>query len=306
MSESDPPQPRAFRRHGLGRGLDALLLTADTEAASEQVLVTLDPNIIAPNPEQPRRNFDEAALDSLAESIRLHGLLHPIIVERHGDGHRLVAGERRLRAAQRAGVAAIPAIIRPAGESARQSLELALTENLHRADLNPMEEAAAYARLSDAFGLTHEAIALRVGRNRTVVTGTIRLLSLPAAVQTALAEGRLTAGHGAALLILRDPAEQEALAAYAEASGMTVDQTRARVQLQSAPRRRRTSSQPAVPATVVPDISPDDDAVRRGIEDALGAPVILRRRRRGGEVAILFSSDDDFAALYRRLGGRRL
>ena len=122
---------------------------------------------VAPNPEQPRRAFEPDALAALGESIRLHGLLHPIVVQREGDTYSLVAGERRLRAAQLAGVSSIPAIVRPAAESSRHQLEMALTENLLRTDLNPMEEAAAYARLSDAFGLTHEAIALRLGRSRS-------------------------------------------------------------------------------------------------------------------------------------------
>jgi len=308
VSQTGPQHPRSFRRHGLGRGLDALLLNADVETAADSVLVTLDPNSVAPNPEQPRRYFDEEALDSLAESIRLHGLLHPIIVERTGDGYRLVAGERRLRAAQRAGVASLPAIVRPGGESDRQSLELALTENLQRADLNPMEEAAAYARLSDAFGMTQEAIGLRVGKARGVISGAVRLLTLPAEVQTAVAEGRITAGHARALLALRDPSKQEEMAAYIEASGMSADEAHARVQRFAHPEREAPSraGRGASSPPLIPDISPDDEAVRRGLETALGAPVVLRRRRRGGEVAIGFASNDDLAALYRRLGGPQL
>src|SRR5207302_1628851 len=146
---------------------------------------------VAPNPEQPRRDFDEHGLQALADSMRLHGLLHPIVVQRDGDGYRLFAGERRLRAAQMAGLTAIQAIVRPEAESGRQALELALTENLQRHDLNPMEIASAYARLVDAFGLTHEAIALRLGRSRPLVSNYIRMLNLPASVQKQVAEGRL-------------------------------------------------------------------------------------------------------------------
>lgn len=151
MSEAAPP--RAFRRRGLGRGLDALL-TNEAEAEEGSLLISLDPHAVAPNPEQPRRAFEPDALAALGDSIRLHGLLHPIVVQREGETYILVAGERRLRAAQLAGVSSIPAIVRPAAESSRHQLEMALTENLLRTDLNPMEEAAAYARLSDAFGLT--------------------------------------------------------------------------------------------------------------------------------------------------------
>ncbi len=185
MSDSAPP--RAFRRRGLGRGLEALL-TNEAEAEEGSPLISLDPRTVAPNPEQPRRAFEPDALAALGDSIRLHGLLHPIVVQRDGDSYCLVAGERRLRAAQLAGIASIPAIVRPAAESSRHQLEVALTENLQRTDLNPMEEAAAYARLSDAFGLTHEAIALRLGRSRSGVTNAIRLLDLPAPVQEAVAE----------------------------------------------------------------------------------------------------------------------
>jgi ParB family chromosome partitioning protein len=163
---SELSTPRAFRRRGLGRGLDALLTNEAESKEGESPLISLDPGTVGPNPEQPRRAFEPDALAALGESIRLHGLLHPIVVQREGDTYSLVAGERRLRAAQLAGVSSIPAIVRPAAESSRHQLEMALTENLLRTDLNPMEEAAAYARLSDAFGLTHEAIALRLGRCR--------------------------------------------------------------------------------------------------------------------------------------------
>jgi len=209
---SDATPPRAFRRRGLGRGLDALL-TNEAEAEEGSLLISLDPRTVAPNPEQPRRAFEPDALAALGDSIHLHGLLHPIVVQRDGDSYSLVAGERRLRAAQIAGISSIPAIVRPAAESSRHQLEMALTENLLRTDLNPMEEAAAYARLSDAFGLTHEAIALRLGRSRSGISNAIRLLDLPAPVQEAVADSRLTASHARALLVLPQAADQEAVAA---------------------------------------------------------------------------------------------
>ncbi len=242
---NDELAPRNFRRRGLGRGLEALLSSESEVAAEGPPLINVDPHSVAPNPEQPRRAFDPESLQALGDSIRLHGLLHPIVVQREGDTYRLVAGERRLRAAQLAGVSAIPAIVRPAAESGRQSLEVALTENLVRSDLNPMEEAAAYARLSDAFGLTHEAIALRLGRTRSGVSNAIRLLNLPAPVQEAVAESRLTAGHARALLVLPNASDQEALAAVVIADGLSVRETeqavRDRVRAQqhpgAAPRR---------------------------------------------------------------------
>lgn len=299
MSDSAPP--RAFRRRGLGRGLDALL-TNEAEAGEGSPLISLDPRTVAPNPEQPRRAFDPKALATLGDSIRLHGLLHPIVVQREGDSYSLVAGERRLRAAQLAGVSSIPAIVRPAAESSRHQLEMALTENLLRTDLNPMEEAAAYARLSDAFGLTHEAIALRLGRSRSAISNAIRLLDLPAPVQEAVADSRLTASHARALLVLPMAADQEAVAALVIADGLNVRDTERAVQERltraSAPARTRT------PATTIHEDSPDDVALRRGLEHALGVPVRLQRRKGGGgRIVIDWAEDSDLDALYRKLGG---
>jgi ParB family transcriptional regulator, chromosome partitioning protein len=299
MSDSAPP--RAFRRRGLGRGLEALL-TNEAEAEEGSPLISLDPRTVAPNPEQPRRAFEPDALAALGDSIRLHGLLHPIVVQRDGDSYCLVAGERRLRAAQLAGIASIPAIVRPAAESSRHQLEVALTENLQRTDLNPMEEAAAYARLSDAFGLTHEAIALRLGRSRSGVTNAIRLLDLPAPVQEAVADSRLTASHARALLVLPVAADQEAVAALAIADGLNVRETERAVQERltraSGPARRRA------PVAAAQQPAPDDAALRHGLEQALGVPVRLQRRKGGGGRIVLdWADESDLDALYRTLGG---
>jgi ParB family chromosome partitioning protein len=298
---SDTAPPRAFRRRGLGRGLEALL-TTEVEAEEGSPLVSVDPKTVSPNPEQPRRAFDPDALAALGDSIRLHGLLHPIVVQRDGDSYSLVAGERRLRAAQLVGVSSIPAIVRPAAESSRHQLEMALTENLLRTDLNPMEEAAAYARLSDAFGLTHEAIALRLGRSRSGISNAIRLLDLPAPVQEAVADSRLTASHARALLVLPLPSDQEAVAALVIADGLNVRETEQAVQerltrASAAPRVRTPASEPEV-------ATPDDVALRRGLEHALGVPVRLQRRKGGGgRIVIDWAEDSDLDALYRKLGG---
>ncbi|HEY6470165.1 MAG TPA: ParB/RepB/Spo0J family partition protein [Candidatus Dormibacteraeota bacterium] len=301
MSDDTAP-PRAFRRRGLGRGLEALLSNESEVAAEGPPLVNVDPRSVAPNPEQPRRAFDPESLQALGDSIRLHGLLHPIVVQRDGDAYRLVAGERRLRAAQLAGVSSIPAIVRPAAESGRQSLEVALTENLVRSDLNPMEEAAAYARLSDAFGLTHEAIALRLGRTRSGVSNAIRLLNLPAPVQEAVAESRLSAGHARALLVLPNASDQEALAAVVIADGLSVRETeqlvRERLERETAPARPRPATPEPAPLTS------DDAALRRGLEQALGVSVRLQRRKGGGgRLVIDWAEDADLDALYEKLGG---
>ena len=299
MTDDSAP-PRAFRRRGLGRGLEALLTNeSETEGSP---LIAVDPRTVSPNPEQPRRAFEPEALAALGDSIRLHGLLHPIVVQRDGDSFSLVAGERRLRAAQLAGVSSIPAIVRPAAESGRHQLEMALTENLLRTDLNPMEEAAAYARLSDAFGLTHEAIALRLGRSRSGISNAIRLLDLPAPVQEAVADARLTASHARALLVLPRAADQEALAAAAIAGGLNVRDTERAVQERLTQASRPTRPRAAVQAPQA--AAPDDIALRRGLELALGVPVRLQRRKGGGgRIVIDWSEDADLDALYRKLGG---
>ena len=293
-------------RRGLGRGLDALLASSDPDRATEGTagsgLIEIDPGTVAPNSEQPRQQFTTTALTTLAESIRLHGLLHPIVVERDGDSYRLVAGERRLRAAREAGVASIPAIVRPSTETVREKLELALIENLHREQLNAMEEATAYQRLADVFGLSHDAIALRLGRSRPAVTNTIRLLNLPAPLQEAVAEGRLSAAHGRALLALDDGDAQMRVATRIEAEGLSVRATEQAVQKELESGAHRP---PAGSATAA-GLSPDDEAVRRGLEEALGLPVRLERRRKGGRVVIEFSGDEDLGGLYDRVGGRPL
>ena len=300
---------RSFRRRGLGRGLEALLSPGpEAGEGAEPALVNLDPRTVEPNPEQPRRAFNEEELASLADSIRLHGLLHPIVVQRDDSRYRLVAGERRLRAAQRAGVSAIPAIVRPPAESARHWLEAALTENLQRSDLNPIEEAAAYGRLADTFGLSHEAIAMRLGRSRSAVTNAIRLLSLPASVQEALVEGRLTAGHGRAILAVSGDSAREALARDVMAAGLSVRQTERVVQDRDVSARQHPPTQQGATTATARDhpLSPDDAALLRAIEQAVGMPVHLKRNARGGsQLVIDFADDSDLDAFVRRFGSPR-
>ena len=300
------------RRRGLGRGLDALLTSSahanptDDDEADRITVVDLSVDAIDPNPEQPRLTFDDGRLAELTESIRTHGILQPVVVERDGrGGYRLIVGERRLRAARKAGMATIPALVRPASESDRHNLELALVENLQRAELSPLEEATAFSRLADAFGLTHDAIALRVGRSRASVSNAIRLLGLPPAVHGHLEAGRLTVGHAKALLGLSDAATIERLADRAVEQGLTVRHTEQAVASVLEERRAR----PAAPAvTAAPDHlstsgTAADAALVRALEDTLGTPVRIDRRRRGGRLVIDFFDDDQLDFLYRRLGG---
>ncbi len=202
------------RLGGLGKGLGALIPPG--EAGAEEVvadgprLADLPVDSIRPNPHQPRVHFDESSLAELAASIREIGVLQPVLVRPVEDGFELLAGERRWRAARRAGLVVIPAVVRATDDLG--SVERALVENLHRQDLTPLEEAAAYQQLIEDFGLTHEQVALRVGKSRSAVTNTLRLMSLPPSIQHLLADGRLSAGHARALLGTPDRAFQEQLA----------------------------------------------------------------------------------------------
>lgn len=301
------------RRRGLGRGLDALLTSSarpgHTDSADPGGLdaVELAVDAVDPNPEQPRREFDPDQLAELADSIRTHGVLQPIVVERDGHGgYRLVAGERRLRAARLAGLASIPALVRPAAESARHSLELALVENLQRADLSPLDEATAYARLADTFGLSHDAIALRVARSRPSVSNAIRLLALPAAVQAHLGAARLSAGHARALLALPEP-DAVRLADRVVTEHLSVRATEQAVAAALHPAPAPRPAQPDRSSDTEPAPgSGADGAVARGLEETLGTPVRIERRRRGGRLVIDFFDDDHLDGLYRRLGGQDL
>jgi ParB family transcriptional regulator, chromosome partitioning protein len=211
------------RLGGLGKGLGALIPTGDVgdggpvgEARLEEVPL----DAIVPNRHQPRVHFDEESLAELAASIREIGVLQPVLVRPSGQGYELLAGERRWRAARRAGLSVIPAIIQDTDELG--AVERALVENLHRQDLTPLEEAAAYQQLIEDFDFTHEQVASRVGKSRSAVTNTLRLMSLPASIQHLLADGRLSAGHARALLSTPDRAFQEQLARRASTEGWSV------------------------------------------------------------------------------------
>lgn len=207
------------RRSALGKGLGALI---PSEAASDHgsALLHIPVSAINPNPHQPRENFDEESLSALTASVREVGVLQPILVRRDGEAYELVAGERRWRAARRAGLVTIPALVRTADDVA--SMTQALVENLHREDLNPMEEAAAYQQLIEDFGLTHEDVAARVGRTRASVSNTLRLFQLPPGLQRLVIDGQLSAGHARALLGTPDRAFQEQLARKAVGEGLSV------------------------------------------------------------------------------------
>jgi ParB family chromosome partitioning protein len=219
------------RRSGLGRGLGALIPPEGSDASTSLRQVAV--GSIQPNPNQPRRHFDEEALSSLVASVRALGVLQPVLVREVGDdAYELIAGERRWRAAKRAGLSVIPAVVREADQAA--SLEQAVVENLHRQDLNPLEEAAAYQQLVEDFGYTHDQLAVRVGKSRAAVSNTLRLFQLPPTIQRYVADGQLSAGHARALLATPDRAFQESLARRVIAEGMPVRAVEEAVRAQGA------------------------------------------------------------------------
>ena len=237
------------RRGGLGRGLGALIPPEGAET-STSALREIAVGSVQANANQPRRHFDEEALSSLVASVRELGVLQPVLVRPAGEGlYELIAGERRWRAAKRAGLATIPAVVREVDEVA--SLEQAVVENLHRQDLNPLEEAAAYQQLLEDFEYTHEQLALRVGKSRAAVSNTLRLFQLPPSIQRQVVEGRLSAGHARALLATPDREFQEAMARRVVAEGLSVrnveDAVRAHGQDPPAP-----ATTPPTPSSVAP------------------------------------------------------
>jgi ParB family chromosome partitioning protein len=211
-----------MNRKALGRGLSALI-SEDTPKQENNGLLEIDIDLIQPNPEQPRTRFTDDALDELAQSIRANGIVQPIVVRKKGANYEIVAGERRWRAAQRAGLQKVPSVIKEVSDD--KILELALIENIQRQELNAMEEARAYRKLVDSIGLTQETIADRVGKNRTVITTFLRLLKLPDDIQKLIEEEKLTAGHGRALLMTEDADAQRRIARSVMDMSLSVRET---------------------------------------------------------------------------------
>jgi ParB family chromosome partitioning protein len=280
------------RKRGLGKGLDALIPAGDEFFAPSEGVLQVSPEDIRPNPRQPRTNMDPEGLKELADSIREHGLLQPLIVARAetDEGYLLIAGERRLRAARMVGLPTIPVIVRQADE--RRGLEWALIENLQRTDLNPLEAAAGYRQLADDFGLSHDEIATRIGKSRTTVTNTLRLLKLSPAVRKAVMEGAISEGHARALLALTTAQAQSAALQTIIQRALNVRQTEELVRRLSGERR---------PVRSRSKKSPEETALEDQLRESLGTRVTIKRGKQSGSLVIHFYSDEELNALVDRL-----
>jgi ParB family chromosome partitioning protein len=310
------------RRSGLGKGLSALIPSEST-GESDSPLRVVPISHIRPNSFQPRSHFDEESMGALAASIREVGLLQPVLVrplEDEEDSYELIAGERRWRAARRAGLQTIPVLVQVADDVA--SLEQALVENLHRVDLNALEEAAAYQQLIDEFGLTHEQVATRMGKGRATVTNTLRLLQLPAGAQRALAERTISAGHARALLGTPDRAWQERLVEQVVEEGLTVRALEDLVR-QGGPELRVVPDQPDTPAEPPPARSATSGTTESGgrrpsvrklpepgvleLEDLLSTYLNTRVKvdiqNRRGRLVVEFATLEDLERIYRAMVG---
>ena len=288
------------RRSGLGRGLSSLI-PADFSADSG-VYREIDIKEIVPNRYQPREHFDEETLVSLSRSITEIGVIQPIVVRELEDGqYELIAGERRWRAAKRANLSAIPAIIRTSDDLS--SLETAVVENLHRQDLNPLEEAAAYQQLVEEFGLTQDDVAQRVGRSRSAVANTLRLLHLPPMVQRLLIEGQLSAGHARALLATPDRSEQERLATQIVEEGLTVRQIEEMLREEDATEPAGEDESPA--KQTIPKV-PDAGVLE--LEELLAVRldtrVAVKLGKGPGRLVVDFADVDDLERIYRIIAGQ--
>ena len=290
----------ADKRPALGRGLNALIPSAappapvpppapsvvarDPHRASE-----LDIDLLTPNPRQPRTEMHEPALEELTQSIRANGVIQPILVRLAGDRYEIVAGERRWRAAQRAGLLKVPVVVRDVPDD--RLLQIALIENIQREDLNAIEEANAYRRLNEELGLSQEAIATAVGKDRATIANYLRLLRLPIEVRQHLASGALDMGHARAILALADEAAQRRVARDVIASGLSVRETEALVRQEGTPRTPPPAKK----------VDPNTRAAEEQLRMALGTRVRIIRRGKGGHVEIDFTSEEELQRVFAAL-----
>lgn len=244
---------------------------------------------IVPNPSQPRLHFDESKLTELAESIKVHGILQPLLVTKRGEGYELIAGERRLQAAKRAGLSKVPVVVREAGD--QEKLELAIIENIQRHDLNPIEEAKAYLRLAEEFGLHQDAVAEKMGKSRSTIANTLRLLTLPVEIQRAVMEGRLSEGHAKALLSIENPEKQRALFELILKDELTVRETEERARAVSVRSHTRVAREAA----------PEIAAKEEWLTEQLGTKVKIQSKGKGGKITIEYYSPEELNTILGRM-----
>lgn len=279
------------KRKALGKGLSALIPEPDRSEGNDPAFFHCPVHAIEPNPAQPRKSFDHPEFDELVASVREKGILTPLLVTRGPSGYQLIAGERRWRAAQKAGIETVPVVVRESTPS--EALELALIENIHRSDLNPIEEAEAYRQCIEGGSLTQEELARRLGKDRSTITNMLRLLTLPSFVQQDLLEERLSMGHARVLAGLKKSGDQRTLRDLILKKGLSVRQAEENARRLASPR----------PDTKTP--SPDEDYLRSlsdTLKRSLGTKVEIRRRGRQGRITIHFYSDDELEGLLERLG----
>jgi ParB family chromosome partitioning protein len=283
----------ADKRPALGRGLSALIPSAvpPPREPAQGRPTELDIDLLTPNPRQPRVQMDETRLEELAQSIRSHGVIQPILVRRVGEKNEIVAGERRWRAAQRAGLLKVPVVYRDVPDD--KLLEVALVENIQREDLNPIEEAQAYRRLTDELQLSQEAIATAVGKDRATVSNYMRLLKLPHEVRNDLAAGALSMGHARALITMADEAAQRRIAREVVSRGLSVREAEQLV------KRDGQATVPPPPKRVDPNTRAAEERLRL----ALGTRARILRKGAGGRIEVDFASEDELQRIFEQLTG---
>lgn len=283
------------KKRSLGRGLNALIPSGvETVTSGDEVVAgvqTVPITAIQPNPHQPRTVMDAEKLAELTLSIKEHGLIQPLIVTQSGDQYTLIAGERRWRASQQAGLSEVPVIVKEA--TPQEMLELAIIENIQRADLNPLEEAYAYQQLIDEFGLIQEEVAKRVGKGRSTVANLVRLLNLPPNIQQAVSDGEISGAHGRALLPLPTPEAQTAAMNQIIKHDLNVRQTEALVKKLLAEQKPMPKPRPTLP--------PELTDLQRQFADRLGTRVNIEKSGNGGRVVIHYYNDEDLQAIYETI-----
>jgi ParB family transcriptional regulator, chromosome partitioning protein len=298
------------QQFGLGRGLSSLIPNKQPKPASvddfsktvsgatddsirgDKYIIEVDVNQIVANPQQPRMQFDEDKLEGLAQSIKAHGIIQPLIVSKKGNLYELVAGERRFQAAQKIGLKKVPVIVREADEL--QKLELAIVENVQRHDLNPIEEGMAYQKLGDEFQLGQEEIAVKIGKSRSLIANKIRLLSLPIDIQKGLVEGKITEGHAKAILSVQNPEKQRALYELILKNNLTVRQVEEKTQEVSVRSHKRVVS-----------VDPQVKELEKMLVEILGTKVKISKAGDGGKIVIEYYSKEDLEALLEKISQRK-